>query len=68
MFRKTTTAVTSADKPMFTKACICFGLVIVFLLCCSFSFGLYIYFNKNLCVWSTGDPDEVHGRPHQTDE
>lgn len=28
MFRKTT-AVTRADKPMFTNACICFGLVIV---------------------------------------
>lgn len=42
----------STDKPMFTNACICLGLMIVF----------------RLFVRSTGGPNEVHGQPHPTDE
>lgn len=71
MFSKTTVVVTRADKPMFTNACICFGLVIVavpqfqFRRVCFFCFFLNL---KTLFVWLTGDSNEVHGWPHQTDE
>ena len=72
MFKKTATSVTRADKPVFTNACICCGLVIVSLPSFQHRGGFFFFFHyykcQNLFVCSTGDSNEVHGQSHQADE